>query len=216
MAEQTSQNLSPEAHLALAHTAASMRGPLRIFLELDARLARIVAATNEPMLGQMRLAWWRDVLNQAPDRRPKGDAVLDGIGEYWAGHEQALVALVDAWELLLGEELEHKTALEFAASRCTPIAALVVMAGGQPEAGKGAMRWALADAAAKVSSEEERSVFISFGEKELVQPARFPRALRGIAVLCALAERSIRRGGRPLMEGRGAALTAARAAIFGR
>jgi phytoene synthase len=41
-----------------------------------------------------------------------------------------------------------------------------------------------------------------------------PKTLRGLAVLEALALRALRRGGRPLMEGRGAPLTAFRAAIF--
>ena len=35
-----------------------------------------MARTTEPMLGQMRLAWWRDALGKPVDERPRGDAVL--------------------------------------------------------------------------------------------------------------------------------------------
>lgn len=219
MTAELSENLPEELTLALAHTAPNMRGPLRIFFELDARLARIVGSTHEPMLGQMRLAWWRDVLKQPIAQRPQGDAILDGIGRHWAGQEGVLVALVDAWEVMLGETLDTEAAAQFAAGRSKPFGALIAMAAtgdaGKPDCGQGDMRWALADAATKVSNEEERSMLLNLAESQPASNYRYPRALRGVAVLTGLANRSINRGGRPLMEGRGAALTALRAAIFG-
>ena len=80
MSGELTENLADEAQLALAYIGPNLRDALRIFLELDGRLARIVSATTEPMLGQMRLAWWRDALGMAVSERPQGDAVLDGIG----------------------------------------------------------------------------------------------------------------------------------------
>ena len=71
--------LPPEAQLALAWSHAKVRGPLSIALQLDRRLARIVTRTSEPMLGQMRLAWWREMLGKPASDRPRGDAVLDGV-----------------------------------------------------------------------------------------------------------------------------------------
>ena len=46
------------------------------------------------MLGQMRLAWWREALGKPVADRPRGDRVLDAIGQDWAGREAALVAMV--------------------------------------------------------------------------------------------------------------------------
>ena len=46
------------------------------------------------------------------------------------------------------------------------------------------------------------------------QGGRMPSGLRGLAVLEGLALRAMLRGGRPLMEGRGASLAALTAAIF--
>ena len=43
-----------------------------------------------------------------------------------------------------------------------------------------------------------------------------PVSAKGLAVLGALGLRALKRGGRPLMEGRGAALVALRAAMLGR
>ncbi|NQZ48206.1 MAG: hypothetical protein HRT63_11875, partial [Erythrobacter sp.] len=78
--------------------------------------------------------------------------------------------------------------------------------------------WACADLAANVRDPEERAMFVQLGlEHEAdVKPQALPRSDRGLAVLGALGARALAHGGRPLMEGRGAALVALRAAIFGR
>ncbi|AWW74810.1 hypothetical protein CD351_10280 [Erythrobacter sp. KY5] len=220
MNAETTENLPAEAQLAMAHTAPAMRAPLTVFLELDARLARIVAATNEPMLGQMRLAWWREMLAKPREERPQGDVVLDGIGDHWTGHEAALSALVDAWEIMLGETLDSAAALEFATNRARPAQALAQMAGLDTDDARnvagGMIRWALADAAVNISNPEERAVLLQQASAEAHSRVNFPGSLKGLRILSALAERSIRRGGRPLMEGRGAALTVLRAAMLGR
>jgi 15-cis-phytoene synthase len=74
--------------------------------------------------------------------------------------------------------------------------------------------WALADAAAGVSDPEEKAVLVAAGVAQKTPPGRIPRGLRGLAVLESLARRGLLRGGRPMMEGRGASLAALRGAIF--
>jgi len=210
--------LSDEAWIALAHADVRIRAPLAAMLELDGRLARIVSATTEPMLGQMRLAWWRDTLKTQVGDRPRGDAVIDSINQEWRGHEDALIALVDAWEQLLDDTLERRHAQAFATGRGAPFAACARMAGKESfsdachRAGK---RWALADAAVHVSDDSERQTLLDLAREDMDRIG-FPRPLRGLAVLDALARRSIDNGGRALMHGRGAALVATRAAIIGR
>ncbi len=206
----TAENLPPEAQIALAHTPPAMRNALRIYLELDLRLARIVAATSEPMLGQMRLAWWRDMLGKPLAERPSGDAVLDGISEHWAGQEALLVALVDGWEHMLDETLSEESALAFAKGRGAAFSGL-----GGTECESPATRWALVDAATHISEGAERDMLCALAGNIETSP-RLPKSLRGLAVLDALSRRSLKHGGRPLMEGRGASIVAIRAAIFGR
>ncbi len=218
--------LAPEAELALAWSSPKVRPALSIALQLDRRLARIVSRTSEPVLGQMRLAWWRDALGKPPTERPQGDAVLDGIGLHWAGLEAALIQMVDGWEVLVTADRVGPTEAEaFGAQRGAFFAALAGVEGaewaqaGRAETGRGrlaaaGLRWALADAATAISDTEERAVLIAAGLASATADGRIPKQLRGLAVLEALALRGLGRGGRPLMEGRGAPIAALRAAIF--
>jgi phytoene synthase len=170
------------------------------------------------MLGQMRLAWWRDALGKPVSQRPRGDAVLDGLGQHWQGREPALIRMVDGWEVLVtAERLGLEEAEAFGTGRGAFFAAIgpdqaaPAVAARLAAAGR---RWALADAAVAVSDPEERAMMVAAGGRAGTPSGRIPGDLRGLAVLDALAARALRRGGRPLMEGRGAPLAALRAAIF--
>lgn len=220
MAEQLTEKLTDEAGLALAYTAPILRDALRIFFEFDGRLARIVSATNEPMLGQMRLAWWRDTLGMAVGDRPEGDAVLDTLGVVWAGQEGALVALVDGWEWLLSEPpLSRQAAEGFVKGRGQALSALTNFVSDDAEVRplleNAGMIWALADAASHIAEESERATLLEIA-RDLPPIEPLPSPYRGVAVLGALGVRSIKAGGAPLMAGRGAALVALRAGLLGR
>lgn len=217
MSEESPEILAPEMRLALAWSPPHLRAALTTVLQLDRRLARIVARTSEPMLGQMRLAWWREALGKPVKERPRGDAVLDAIGRDWEGREAALVALVDAWEVLVtSETLGRDEIVQFGKGRGAFFTAL----GGDdssspPEpVAAAAFRWALADAAASVSDAGEKARLVEVGLSGSARTGGLPKTLRGLAVLDALAIRAMRGGGHPLMEGRGAPLAALRAAIF--
>ena len=220
MASDTSEILPDEASLALAYTGSNLRDALTIFFEFDARLARIVAATTEPMLGQMRLAWWRDTLGQPASERPQGDQVLDAVGEHWLGAEDALIAVVDGWEQMLSEPpLKRDAAEAFAEGRAEGLAGLArlinspeTVAGAVKEAGR---TWAIADAVSHVSAGEERDTLLELG-RGLPAVPKLPSPFRGVAVLAALGKRALDAGGAPLMDGRGAALVALRAGLLGR
>lgn len=221
MSRETNENLPPEAQIAISHSLPEHRDALRIFLELDGRFARIVAGTSEPMLGQMRLTWWRETLARPIAERPSGDAVLDAIGAHWSGREAGLVKLVDGWEYLLAEPpLSEEDARGFIEGRSAALCAVYADLAGEQHAAlrAPAWRWACADLAANVTLQEERDLLIRVG-LELDNSAAsgaLPREVRGLAVLGALGVRALKRGARPLMEGRSAALVATRAAIIGR
>jgi phytoene synthase len=216
--EVVSDPLPPEAELALAWSAPIVRGPLSIALQLDRRLARIVIRTHEPMLGQMRLAWWREALGKPAGERPQGDVVLDAIGNHWAGREAALIAMVDGWEVLMtADPLDGPAIAGFAQQRSAFFVALVddhLEPLEREHVSAAAYRWAIADAAARVSDTDERAALIAAGVACRGTGGHLPKLLRGLAVLDALSRRALRRGGRPLMEGRGAPLAALKAAIL--
>lgn len=217
MTEPSPETLAPEVDLALAYTSQAHRGAFAMFFRLDSRLARIVAATSEPMLGQMRLSWWRDMLGKSQAEWPKGDEVLDGIAAHWGAQSPSLVALVDAWEVILVQDKLLESAIKsYAAGRSAALlAAFAVSNKDTPYRALllAAQRWALADLAANVSSQSERAMLVKLGLGYGSTHPRLPGFARGLAVLGALGLRSLKKGGRPLLEGRGASLVAMRAAI---
>lgn len=205
--------------VAAAQLGRTIRPQAVTAFALDARLARIAAQGTEPMLTQMRLAWWRDQLALPIAERPQGDRVLDAIGRDWEGDESALSELVDGWEILaVSEALTAAIALDFAAKRAAPFAALAKLAGestSAEDAKLAATRWALGDAAANVSSEAERAKLVEAAGKLPDRPARLPKSLRGLEILDRLAARSLDRGGVPMFADRGAALLAFRIGLLG-
>lgn len=220
MSESLKENepLPPEYEIALSYTPADLRSRMRAFFTLDRRLSQIAAQTTEPMLGQMRLAWWREMLQKPAIERPQGDAALDAIGSYWAGRETQLTSLIDGWEALVAAQaLDTKVITVFAEGRASPFFSFVDAAStsqSQRIAHAGAL-WALADAAINMSDEGERAICIQEGlgwDRE----GRLPNELRGLAILEALALRSLNAGAAPMMEGRGAALLAFKVGLLGR
>lgn len=215
--EASAGGLPAERRIALAVTPAPLRPALRALLALDARLGQIVSRTREPLLGQMRLAWWRERLGEAPAAWPTGEPLLTSIAADWRGPVSGLAPLAKAWEELLGEApLGPEAIRRFAIGRGSAFAAFAEAFDGRAsaEAGRAGARWALADFAFRTSSDQERAAAIGLG-RALPRVGPLPRALRGVAALDGLAARSLARG-EPLFTGRGAALAALRLGMFGR
>lgn len=74
---------------------------------LAERLTRLLRDAREPLIGQIKLAWWRDMmalLASDPAALPKGEPLLAELQATWAG-QGGLGTLVDAAEpMLLAEE----------------------------------------------------------------------------------------------------------------
>lgn len=213
-----SVSLPDERVLAISHTGLSVRRELEVFFALDARLGHQVAQASEPLLGQIRLAWWREQLSLPPAQRAQGDPLLDAIEEVWAGDAGRLVALVDAWEELLGEApLPVDGVARFAAGRATPITVLAEKA-GRAELADDAKRagecWALVDLAWKTSDPIEREAALSLAN-EVGRVPPLPRSLGGVRLLYGLARHSLATR-KPLFVGRSAAFVALRVGLIGR
>lgn len=210
----------PEVQIALAYARAEHRPAYEALFWLDQRLAGIVSSSSEVLIGQMRLAWWRDVLAAAPDARPSGEPLVEAIGSAWGLHSRDLVGLVDAWEALLtAERLDAHSIEGFLAARSRgweALAAGPLRLENPGPASVLARRWVAADLLAHLSDQGERELVMATAR---VQPAPLlsaDRSLRPLAILAGLANRSLDRGGAPLMQGRGAALIALRIGIFAR
>ena len=97
--------LPPPANLAVAYTPVAFRPAFTLLLQLDGRFADIVRKAREPMIAQIKLAWWRDAFATEPALRPKGEPLLQSLGACGdVISPSALQDLVSAWELMLGED----------------------------------------------------------------------------------------------------------------
>jgi phytoene synthase len=164
-----------------------------------------VREAREPMLAQIRLAWWRERLAEPAERRPAGEPLLALLGD----RAKAFGPLVDGWEALLGDAPLPRAALaDFADGRAQALGGLAEVLGSAREASETAGRcWALADLAGRLSDPEERAQVAALRAEAPAFPS-LPRAMRPLVVLDGLASRN-RNGPTTL-------LTAMRLGIFGR
>ena len=97
--------LAPPVRLAIAYARADLRDALSLLLRFDDRIAGIVGRSSEPMIAQMKIAWWHDAIAKTKDERPRGEPLLIELNaiesEDVAG---AMRQILDAWGLLLAEE----------------------------------------------------------------------------------------------------------------
>lgn len=102
--------LDPRAMLLVPRTE---RPALAALWRFEHRLFGLVAQHREPLLAQMKLAWWRDRTRQIAECAhdiPIGEPLLQELMAHWPGNA-CLVGLVDAYEhILLAEDLAEQMA----------------------------------------------------------------------------------------------------------
>jgi 15-cis-phytoene synthase len=184
-------------------------------LALDVRLAQILRGRREPLGAQLRLAWWREMLERPQAQWPAGEPLLDSL-RAWRD-PAALAVLPSGWEALLAEELTAEAIAEFTDARGRAFAALAreLDVDASEDAAAAGRIWALADLAANLSAGGERQLAVDHG-RSLGAPPRLARALRPLAVLAALGAATLARGGGDLLQGPRRALLALRTGLTGR
>lgn len=218
MASELIDELPLPQRLALAYAPAAARPATLALFALDARLGQAVRQASEPIMAQMRLAWWRDQLKLDPTERERHDKLMAAL-DLFAGEGASLGALVDGWELLLSEELACETIRAFASGRAQAFLALrrVIGADDDPEAIlRAGQRWALGDLAAGLSNMQECGKVLELHEESDGASPSLSRSMRPLSVLGGLAGRSLRRGGGPLLDGPASGLAAIRLGLIGR
>jgi phytoene synthase len=218
------EGLAQPQRLAISLASPSHKEGYAALFLLDARLGRLVASANEIVLGQMRLAWWRDQLNTPVEERPHGDAVLDLLGRFWAGHEAALIELVNGWEELLASDSGSEQAAEqFAKGRAAPFlrfAADALSHSSETDINLAARRWALIDLAANSSTQARSDQALRMAGDLGHERAALNRDLRPLALLDGLARRAVKRSARgqpvALLGDRLSPFAALRLGFFGR
>lgn len=147
---------SAERALILDYAPADGRDALAALFALDDALGAILRTTQQPVVGQLRLAWWRDALIRLDDTPPPAQPVLQALARFVlpSGIKgSALATMVDGWEALLSEPLDEAALIEHARARAATLFAAgadVMRAVGDAyrQAGEG---WALVDVSRNVS-----------------------------------------------------------------
>jgi phytoene synthase len=200
--------------LALSYAPARGRAGVLGLLALDNRLATILRAGGEPVMAQIKLAWWRDRLRENPQAWSAGEPLLQAL-RHWPADPAQLVPLVDGWEALLAEDLTMAAIEEFAQGRAAAWAALAGQ-GHQAAVQAAARSWALADLALNLGKGDEAAAARRLALASKAAPTRLPRRVRPLAVLAALTRRALIRDSGDLLDGPMAGLIALRIGLFGR
>lgn len=182
------QTLAPAVRLALAYAPAAQRPVQLAAFALDARLAGLVQGAREPVLAQLKLAWWRDRLAQPVAERSGGEPILSALAA-WPGDPAPLLALADGWEAMLDDDRPDHAIAVLAAARGRLGAGLARAAGAAAHAAaaeRALHDWTLAEIG---QAGDGQAVPIS---SRLI----LPRSLRALAVLHGLARRGYGRAGR--------------------
>ena len=182
-------SLPPPWRLALAYAPAPARPLWLSFLALDVRLAGVVRQAREPMLGQMKLAWWRDRLKADPATWPKGEPLLASLRS-WGDHAKGLVPLVDGWETLLDEWDGGEGLTQ---GRVAAMQALAGALGAHDADAVAAMArgWAAMDVASHLADREARTKAMARLSDLDWRRHGLPRAMRPLTVLHGMARRAV-------------------------
>ncbi len=203
--------------LALSYAPRGARDATLTLMLLDLRLADILRRHGEPLIAQMKLAWWRDRLGEDPAGWPKGEPLLERLRN-WPGDVTGLAVMTDGWERLVSEDLNAPAIVAHAAGRAAGWATLATALGhddAAQDAASAGREWVLGDLARHLDDGEERQRVKSMAGEPNGSGA-LPRALRPLAVLRGLSRRALGRGDHELLSGAGAMALALRIGMIGR
>ena len=191
--------MTDDAHspvdLVLMSVPAASRDPLRTLFDLDARLGQIVRSTREPLIGQMRLAWWRDALIALDAAAAPAEPLLRAIQDHLlpAGIGGArLAAMIDGWEdVVVADTIDDAAIDSHVAARGEELFAIAaaVIGGDLPPLAAAGRAWAAADLAAGLSDPAAAATAMRIADAAWSDAfsARWPAALRPIGALSLIA-----------------------------
>lgn len=109
-----------DLYLSWLLAPAAARPALLAFYALEAELLKIPARVSQPMLGLVRVTWWRDSLA----KQDTGHPLLAELAEYWPSDAALLADFAETFNLLF-EEHDATTSANILKQRAELWAALV-------------------------------------------------------------------------------------------
>jgi phytoene synthase len=195
--------LDADRALALTYVPARKRAAVETLWRLDAALGAVLAGGKEPLISQIKLAWWRDSLEKLDSAKPPAEPVLQSVAEHIipAGVTGGqLSELEQGWTALLSPEpLTDEEVSTYSVARGALLfrysAALL---GGELTADmeRGGEGWALLDLARHSNSEDAQRA-LGVAADRLAASSMWPGRLRPLGMLAALARRDLERGLEP-------------------
>lgn len=181
-----------DRYLATLYAAPAVRPALLALHALDLELAEVARSTTEPMLGQIRLAWWREQLQGLDAGARPAQPVLAALADHLmpAGVAGAsLEPLEDAWLAMLDDDVEaHAEARGQLFGAAMALLAPQGAAGSHRAVTRLGAGWAIVDVA-RTGVDVGEARLSRAGE--LLAPVALPAAARALSGLAALARRDL-------------------------
>mgnify|MGYP001209812577 CR=1 FL=1 len=206
--------LTEVTRVALA-SAAKHRSLFRATFGLYTLLGRVVLGSNEPIVSQIRLAWWRDKLQALSAGALDRDPLAALIQSSWGKDTSSLINLIDGWESVL---VEPKRTMLFVRAKAELARAIAEKVGSQSDVGGAVLDgklWAYADLA-NLADEMTKAWALQEWTKLPHGNKTKARELRPLRVLGGLAQRSLENGGAPMLGDRMSPLVALRLGLWGK
>ena len=180
--------------LALSYVPADRRTSLEALWRLDAVLGSTLAGGREPLISRIKLAWWRDELEDLKAGERASEPVLQAVAQHVrpagvSGGE--LAAMEEGWAVLLSPDPLTEAELgDYAAARGGTLFRLSSRLLGRldEEVAAAGEAWALIDLARHCASTTDQEAAVAAARARLA-PRRWPSRLRPLTMLAALAAR---------------------------
>jgi phytoene synthase len=191
--------MNPDIQLALGSAPDALSGALHALWSLDGALGKVLVTGREPMISRIRLAWWREALERLDNEPPPKEPVLEGVATHLlpAGIGGAQLAeMEEGWLAILGDEPIEAEALATYASRRGGLVfdlSAHLLGGRLAHIAPAGEAWALVDLARHSTEPHDVQAALAAARTRTL-PSRWPRALRPLGMLTALAARDLRRG----------------------
>ncbi|MDM7955637.1 squalene/phytoene synthase family protein [Blastomonas sp.] len=191
--------VSPLVTLASSYGDRRMRSWCHALFAFDAQVAGIVLQAREPMLAQIRLQWWHDVIGKPASARPSANPVLAALLPLEADGldlHAALGSVIRGWESAL--EIDQPEAVaEFAEGRGALIAAFQPIAPEviREDLAQIGQAWALWDMVRFHRRTAALDAAVAGIEHTALRAITLPRKLRPISIVARAVRLDIAGGG---------------------
>ncbi len=163
----------------------------RLVWAYDARLAQLVRSTSEPMIGQIRLAWWQEALSDPAGVKGRGEPLVDAMRAARLTSLPGLSAMIDGWEGMLGEIDLDLFARGRGGGLFQALAGVADVPDWLVDAGR---VWALWDLSGHVGDPALAARAVALARESLIEAAPWPRGWRAMRIAHGLARHDVMRG----------------------